>query len=157
MHVMKTLSVILAIALSCLVLPAEAHAATVSGKVLNEAGEPLPAVTVILPDLEIGAFSDEEGRFRLENVPVGRHTIEFRFVGYRTIRSEVIVSETGPKALEVSMQPEALLGEEVTVTGDRDLAGELTGSSQSVLVLPLSDLEERRGQTVGETLESLPG
>ncbi len=157
MHAAKTLSVILAIAVSCLVLPAEAHAATVSGKVLNEAGQPLPAVTVILPDLEIGAFSDQEGRFRLENVPEGRHTIEFRFVGYRTIRSEVIVSETGLKALEVSMQPEALLGEEVTVTGERDLAGELTGSSQSVLVLPLSDLEERRGQTVGETLESLPG
>lgn len=157
MSATKTLSVILAIAVSCLALPAEAHAATVSGKVLNEAGEPLPAVTVILPDLEIGAFSDEEGRFRLENVPEGKHTIEFRFVGYRTIRSEVVVSDTEPKALEVSMQPEALLGEEVTVTGERDLAGELTGSSQSVLVLPLSDLEERRGQTVGETLESLPG
>ena len=157
MHAMKTLSVILAIAVSCLVFPAVAHAATVSGKVLNEAGEPLPAVTVVLPDLEIGAFSDEEGRFRLENVPVGRHAIEFRFVGYRTIRSEVIVSESEPKVLEVSMQPEALIGEEVTVTGERDLAGELTGSSQSVLVLPLSELEERRGQTVGETLESLPG
>ena len=157
MHPTKTLSVILAIAVSCLVLPAIAQTATVSGKVLGEAGQPLPAVTVILPDLELGAFSDEEGRFRLENVPVGRHTIEFRFVGYRTIRSEVVVSVSDPKVLEVSMQPEALLGDEITVTGERDLAGELTGSSQSVLVLPLSELEERRGQTVGETLESLPG
>ena len=157
MSVTKILCVILAIVVSCLVFPVEAQTVTVSGKVLNEAGEPLPAVTVILPELELGAFSDEEGRFRLENVPVGRHTIEFRFVGYRTIRSEVVVSETEPKALEVSMQPEALLGEEITVTGERDLAGELTGSSQSVLVLPLSELEERRGQTVGETLESLPG
>ncbi len=157
MSVTRILCVILAIAVSSLVFPAVVHAATVSGKVLNEAGEPLPAVTVVLPDLEIGAFSDEEGRFRLENVPVGRHAIEFRFVGYRTIRSEVIVSESEPKVLEVSMQPEALIGEEVTVTGERDLTGELTGSSQSVLVLPLSELEERRGQTVGETLESLPG
>ena len=157
MSVTRILCVILAIAVSSLVFPAVVHAATVSGKVLNEAGEPLPAVTVVLPDLEIGAFSDEEGRFRLENVPVGRHAIEFRFVGYRTIRSEVIVSESEAKVLEVSMQPEALIGEEVTVTGERDLAGELTGSSQSVLVLPLSELEERRGQTVGETLESLPG
>ena len=49
MNATKTLSVILAIAVSCLVLPAEAHAATVSGKVLNEAEQPLPAVTVILP------------------------------------------------------------------------------------------------------------
>ena len=157
MKATKVRCAILAIVLSCLVFPAAARAATVSGKVLSERGDPLPAVTVVLPALEIGAFTDEKGVFRLENVPKGRHTIEFRFIGYRTIRSEVIVSESEPKALEVSMQPEALLGEEVTVTGDRDLAGELTGSSQSVLVLPPSALEERRGQTLGETLESLPG
>ena len=157
MKLTKILYVILAVALTRFVFPVEARAATVSGKVLNEAGDPLPAVTVVLPDLELGAFSNEEGRFRLENVPLGRHAIEFRFVGYRTVRSEIIVSDQRPTVLEVSMEPEALLGEEVTVTGERDLAGELTGSSQSVLVLPLSDLEERRGQTVGETLESLPG
>ncbi len=153
----KILCAVLAIALSGLVLPAEAHAATVSGKVLNESGEPLPAVTVVLPALEIGAFTDEKGEFRLENVPAGAHTFEFRFVGYRTVRSEITVTVDRPTVLEVAMEPETLIGDEVTVTGDRDLAGELTGSTQSVLVLPLSDLEERRGQTVGETLESLPG
>ena len=157
MSVSKILCAILAIALSGHVLPAEAQTAVVSGKVLNETGEPLPAVTVVLPALEIGAFTDEKGVFRLENVPQGSHAIEFRFLGYRTVRSEITVSEDRPAVLEVTMEPEALIGEEVTVTGDRDLSGELTGSSQSVLVLPLSDLEELRGQTVGETLESLPG
>ena len=157
MRVTKVLCAILAIALSCLVLPAEARAATVSGKVLNERGEPLPAVTVVLPALEIGGFTDEKGVFRLGNVPQGRHTIEFRFIGYRTIRSEILVTEDRSPVLEVGMEPEVLIGEEVIVTGERDLAGELTGSSQSVLVLPPSALEERRGQTLGETLESLPG
>lgn len=157
MSVSKILCAILAIALSGYVLPAEAQFAVVSGKVLNETGEPLPAVTVVLPTLEIGAFTDEKGVFRIENVPQGSHTIEFRFVGYRTIRSEVRVAGNRPAVLEVTMEPEVLIGEEVIVTGDRDLAGELTGSSQSVLVLPPSALEERRGQTLGETLESLPG
>ena len=157
MKAMKILCAILAIALSGFVLQVEAQTAVVSGKVLNETGDPLPAVTVVLPALEIGAFTDEKGVFRIENVPPGSHTIEFRFVGYRTIRSELRVTDQRPAVLEVTMQPEVLVGEEVIVTGDRDLAGELTGSTQSVLVLPLSDLEERRGQTVGETLESLPG
>ena len=153
----RILCFILAIAVSSLVLPVGAQTATVSGKVLSETGEPLPAVTVALPALEIGAFTDEKGVFRLENVPPGSHTIEFRFVGYRTIQSEIRVTEGRPSALEVTMEPETLIGDEVIVTGDRDLAGELTGSSQSVLVLPPSALEERRGQTLGETLESLPG
>lgn len=157
MNVTRILFAILAIALSDIVIFAEARAATVRGKVLDETGEPLQAVTVAFSVLEIGTFTDERGEFRLENVPQGSHTIEFRFVGYRTIRSEIIVTESRATALEVTMEPEPLIGEEVFVTGDRDLAGELTGSSQSVLVLPPSALEERRGQTLGETLESLPG
>ncbi len=157
MNVTRILCAILAIALSGIVILAEARAATVRGKVLDETGEPLQAVTVAFSVLEIGTFTDERGEFCLENVPQGSHTIEFRFVGYRTIRSEIIVTESRATALEVTMEPEPLIGEEVFVTGDRDLAGELTGSSQSVLVLPPSALEERRGQTLGETLESLPG
>ena len=157
MNVTRILCVILATALSRHALPAEAQAAAVSGKVLNENGEPLPAVTVILPDLELGAFTDEAGRFRLEYVPPGRHRIEFRYVGYETIETEVEVFAGRPTALEVRMEPQAILGDDVNVTGERDLAGELTGSSQSVLVLPPAELEERRGQTLGETLESLPG
>lgn len=157
MSVTRILCAILAIALCGLALRGEAQTVAVRGKVLNETGEPLPAVTVVLPALEIGAFTDEKGEFRLENVPPGSHTFEFRFVGYQTIRSEVGVAEQGTTVLEVNMEPEALIGDEVTVTGDRDLAGELTGSTQSVLVLPPSALEERRGQTLGETLESLPG
>ena len=157
MRVTRILWAILAIALSGIAIPAEARAATVRGKVLDETGEPLQAVTVAFSVLEIGTFTDERGEFRLENVPQGSHTIEFRFVGYRTIRSEILVTENRATALEVTMEPETLIGEEVIVTGDRDLAGELTGSSQSVLVLPPSALEERRGQTLGETLESLPG
>ncbi len=140
-----------------LVFARPALGATVTGKVLNEESAPLPAVTVLLPDLEIGVFTDDNGLFTLENVPPGRHGIEFRFVGYRTITTEVTVSERRPAVLEVRMEPEPLVGEEVIVTGERNLAGELTGTSQSVLVLPPSALEERRGQTLGETLESLPG
>ena len=157
MNARRILCVILATALSRLMLPAEAQAASVSGKVLNETGEPLPAVTVILPDLELGAFTDEAGRFRVEYVPPGRHRIEFRYVGYETIETEVEVFADRPTALEVRMEPQPLIGDDVNVTGERDLAGELTGSSQSVLVLPPAELEERRGQTLGETLESLPG
>ena len=157
MGIAKTVCVILATVFSCLAFAAEAQAASVRGKVLNAAGDPLPAVAVMLPVLETGVFTNEQGEFRLENVPAGVHTIEFRFLGFRTERREILVADHRPTELEVTMEPETLIGDEVIVTGDRDLAGELTGSSQSVLVLPPSELEERRGQTLGETLESLPG
>lgn len=153
----KALDRILPVLAFLLVFAGTAHGAVITGTAVDEKGDPLPGVTVILPDLELGGFSDEEGRFRLENVPPGRHRLEFRFVGFKTVETEVTVAADRPTTLEVRMAPETLIGEEVVVTGDRDLAGELTGSSQSVLVLPPAELEERRGQTLGETLESLPG
>ena len=59
MKAKRLLCAAMVIVVTCIVLPAGAYAAAVSGKVLNESGEPMPAVTVILPVLEIGAFTDE--------------------------------------------------------------------------------------------------
>ncbi len=143
--------------LAMLLFAESVRASTISGTTLDDRGRPLAAVTVFLPSLEVGTLSDEEGRFRLENVPPGRHKIEFRFVGYKKTTIEVSVSENRPAELEVRMESDSLVGEDVVVTGERDLAGELAGASQSVLVLPQAELEERRGQNLGETLESLPG
>ncbi len=149
----------LLVSLMILCVPEIARGATVTGKVFNDKGDPLPAVTVIIPALEIGGFTDANGEFLLVNIPGGTHTIEFRFLGFRTVKSEITVAETRPTVLEIKMIAEVLLGDEIIVSGERELAGGLTGTSQSVTVLtPIElDLEVRRGQTLGETLEALPG
>lgn len=157
MIVNRLLSFVVATMAACVIIPAESQAATVRGTVLDESGEPMPGVTVILPSLEIGVFTDGGGLFRLENVPLGRHRLEFRFIGYRTIVTNVLVSEDRPTVIEIRMEVTTLTGDEVTVTAERSYVNELDGSSQSVIVLHPSALEERRGQTLGETLASLPG
>ncbi len=81
---------------------------TVRGKVTDgTTGAPLPGATVILRsdgDMD-GTVTDEKGVFRFQGVPVGRYTVEARFVGYEPQAfAEVLVSSARPVVLEFQLK-----------------------------------------------------
>lgn len=60
---------------------------TVRGNIFEKETEiPLPGATVIILNTEpqLATISDPEGKFKIENVPVGRYNIQVRFIGYET-------------------------------------------------------------------------
>jgi len=64
------------------VLGLSQKSAVIAGKVVDESGNPLEFVSVSVPDLGIGVFTDSRGKYKLE-VPANRNlTVEFSFVGY---------------------------------------------------------------------------
>ena len=70
----------------------------VRGYVLDKDSEnPIPGVTVLIPDMETDIFSvsDEFGYFKLENVPVGRINIRAMLIGYNYFE----LSATSPEDL----------------------------------------------------------
>ncbi|HWG33951.1 MAG TPA: SusC/RagA family TonB-linked outer membrane protein [Gemmatimonadaceae bacterium] len=79
-----------AIAGSVLALPAVAQAQTavVSGRVTAETGEAIPAATVAIPALSVGAVTDDQGRYTFA-IPASRLTstsvtVMVRRIGYRS-------------------------------------------------------------------------
>jgi hypothetical protein len=65
---------------------------TISGKVINEkTGEGLPGVHVIVDELKMGAVTDGNGNFLIDEIPVGSHTITIRMIGYTTIKKTLIL------------------------------------------------------------------
>ena len=69
----------------CDVAPASAQFARVSGTVAAPSGEPLPAASVILDDLEHtrrSATTDSSGSFRFGGVPPGGYLLDISHVGY---------------------------------------------------------------------------
>ena len=138
------------------VLTGSVRAATLSGKILDEQRKPLIGATVLVVELKKGTQTDDKGVFRIEGLPSGTCTVQIQYIGYKAFTRSVTLSEKETR-LEAQMEAEPLVGETVTVTGERSSAGELTGSSGSVSVLSPEKLEEMRGQSLGETLESLPG
>ncbi|MDG1262312.1 MAG: carboxypeptidase-like regulatory domain-containing protein [Flavobacteriales bacterium] len=63
-----------------------------------QSGFPLPGVNVIVIDTDpvMGAMTDMDGNYRLENVPVGRHTVKVTFLGF----IEMEVSENGSRTIK---------------------------------------------------------
>ncbi len=145
------------VALAVLAMPASAQStAVLSGSVVDAAsGEPLPGAAVRLPALARGAAADADGRFRLAGLPADTATVVVTYVGFETQRQSVDL-RSGAVALDVLLEAaEDALGE-VEVVADQ--AQEALGRGvRSVQVLEGRELDEVRGQTLAETLESLNG
>lgn len=89
----------------------QAQDRTVTGKVTDETGSPLPQVTVLLKNTTTGTPTDADGNYRL-SVPQDGGVLLFRFLGYTTQEIEI-----GSKTvINVQLAPEALDAGEVVVT-----------------------------------------
>lgn len=97
---------------------------TVRGTILDRQSEvPLIAVTIELISVQptIGALTDDEGRFALPNVPVGRHTFRISYIGYNTITIPNVVVTAGKEiTLDLSLEESVTQMEAVVVTAQTD-------------------------------------
>lgn len=78
-------------------------------------------VVVVGTDPLRGAVADADGRFAVAGVPLGRHTVRVTFVGYAAAeRPGVLVTAAGDAALDVALEPDAVVGGEVVVRASFD-------------------------------------
>lgn len=100
--------------------PSQAIKGTVTDK---QSGSPLAGATVVLLDSVAGlkgTYTDENGRFRLEAVPVGRKTIQVTLLGYSTVtRSNLMLLSGKELDVEVALEEHVTEIEAVEIT-DRD-------------------------------------
>ena len=149
---MRIVSILFAIALAA--FPA-AHAQTLTGRVADADAAPLPGVNVTIAGLDRGTATDADGRYRLADLPADTLTVVLTFVGYERATYAVDL-RSGDAVRDVTLRESVEALEAVTVQGD-GAREQLGRAPQSVAVLDAADLAEVRGQTLGETLENLPG
>ena len=96
---------------------------TVRGQVTDaESKNPLPGVIIlVLPDKKLHAMTDADGNYRLDNVPVGRQSFEFRYTGFDTKNvSEVPVTSGKELELNVALTETVRELHEATVVAIKD-------------------------------------
>ncbi|MDX9881461.1 MAG: SusC/RagA family TonB-linked outer membrane protein [Prolixibacteraceae bacterium] len=107
---------------------------TVSGKVTDSSGQPLPGVSVVIKGTTTGTITDFDGKYTLANVP-GDATLVFSFVGMKT--QEVAVA--GKSSINVILEEETVGIEEVVAVGYGTMKkSDLTGSVTQVKVEDVS-------------------
>lgn len=100
---------------------------SVTGKVIAEDGSPLPGVTVFVKGTTVGAITNIDGVYTLNNIPSDATSLMFSFIGMKTQEIEIGSQAT----INVTMQADVIGLEEVVAIGygtvkKKDLTGAVT-------------------------------
>lgn len=119
---------------------------SISGKVIDEQGEPLPGVTVIIRGTTNGTVTNMDGNYSLSNIPEGA-TLKFSFVGMKAQEVEVSNQTT----IDITLLTDAIGLEEVVAIGyGTAKKSDLTGSVSS---LKAQEMEDRQYTSMAQTLQ----
>ncbi len=95
----------------------------IRGKVVDKLTQmPLPGANVVLLDSDplVVTATNEEGEFRIDNVPLGRQTVVVSFIGYHSGQaSNMIVNSARETVLFIELEEKVEITGEVTVFGNR--------------------------------------
>ena len=94
--------------------------AHLTGHVLDErTGEHLSYVNVQLKGTNIGTVTDESGHYLLKDLPLGKQTIVFSFVGYETEELPVTIIADKTVELKIALREVSIMMDNVVVTANR--------------------------------------
>ncbi len=136
---------------------AQQETGAISGRVIDGMTErPIVGANVVVQELLIGTPTGAEGAFLIRDVPVGTHEVTVSLIGYAPVTREVTVTAGEAANVEITLQPQAIVLEEIVTTGygtQRRLA--ITGSVSTV---DADDADVGQITNVNEMLEGrVPG
>ncbi len=103
---------------------AQIYKQTIRGKVIDtDSKSPVFGANIILlnSDTLIGSTTDVDGKFRLENVPIGRRAIKVTSIGYEeTILNNIIITSAKEMILTVELREKVYSSEVIEIVAEKD-------------------------------------
>ncbi len=106
----------------------------IKGKIVDEKGNPLPGVTVMIKGTGMGVVTDAEGKYSLQLPGTQDVRLLFTFIGMKPQE----VAYAGQKEVNVTMHEEATQIDEVVITGYQTV--DRRKSTSSVTTVKMEDL-----------------
>lgn len=107
--------------------------------------QPLAGANVMLENTNYGSATNNQGRFLMENVPVGTYRLRADMIGYKAQgRANIHIATQRLIEVNLDLIPVVLEGEDVTVT-----AGFFERAKDAVVSVRSVDIEEIRSDPVG--------
>ena len=131
----------------------------VKGRVFDSKNnEPVPFANVVIWKTTIGTATDENGYFRIENVPLGFNRLEVSSVGYNTkLSEEFMVNTASERTVDVGLEENTVALEQVTVKADP--FRKTAVSPMSLQRIGIAEIEKNPGgnRDISKVLQSMPG
>ncbi len=130
----------------------------VTGQVLDENGEPMIGVSVLVKGTQVGAITDFDGNFKL-NAPDGAKELQLTYMGYKAQTVKITSGQ-----MVVRMEPDNQLLDEVVVIGygtvkKRDLTGAVASvKNEDIVISPTNNvMEALQGKVAGMDIAKTTG
>lgn len=134
----------------------EAREGLIAGRVLHaRTGAPVAGASVRIRDIGIGTLADSLGRYRLADVPPGRHTLVARRLGFAANEVTVRVPVGGTVNRDIPLGQSPLQMEELQVTAE--LGGRARGELGTASVIEDQAIENQTAASLSGVLELIPG
>ncbi len=136
---------------------------SVIGTILDERNDPMIGANIILENTKMGAVTDINGKFIIQNVDPGNYTVIISSIGYKKQKQAVTV--TGGKAtpINMSLKEDVLQLEQVVVVGygtkqKRDVTGSIETLKPKDFQDRTIDIEQSmQGRAAGVQITSMNG
>jgi outer membrane receptor protein involved in Fe transport len=148
------------LAITCLLVASSLNAATtgkLAGRVTDiDTGEPVAGANVIIVEKEMGAVTDQNGRYMILNIPPGIYTVQASRLDYApTTVEEVRINLDLTTTINFELQKKAIGVEGITVRAEREMvqrdrtSSETIVSSDEVETMPVRSIQEIVAVTAG--------
>jgi hypothetical protein len=93
---------------------------TITGRVIHSVTqEPLIGANVIIMDTNLGAAANSQGRFVIENVPVGTYNVRASVIGFSSsVKTDIVVTPVRPAEILFLLSESNVELDEVIITAD---------------------------------------
>lgn len=153
----RLLLLLLLLAPPSLGLRAQQTTHSISGTILDEAGEALPSATIslLLPDgkLKGGITSSKDGSFVLRNVAQGSYTLRVTFVGYKAQTRPIKITNKNLQLGKITLEEDGHVLSDVQVVAK---ANEVVVKGDT-LEYNATSYTTQQGAAIIELLKKLPG
>jgi outer membrane cobalamin receptor len=130
------------------------NAAAISGEVIdNKTGIPIPRVNVLIKELQRGAITNEEGRFEIDNIPLGDYTLRATHVSYEPGEKNVAVSSGKDHRQHLMLNPAVFELGEIFVD-EININKQAGGLGISGVNVEREQIDRTGGMWVGQVLRS---
>lgn len=157
-NVMKS-TITTVIAVFAFALAVQAQQAVIKGQVTNAiSNEPIPFANVVIQGTTIGASTDIDGNYVIENLEAKLYNLEVSTLGFKTETVfEIQTFLNKPVFVNVQMMEDAQLLKEVEVTADPFMKKE--EAPVSMRTIGVNEIERNPGgnRDISRAIQSLPG
>lgn len=128
---------------------------TLSGKITDKATrEPIPGVTVYVPDLKTGAITGINGTYKIENLPLTKVLVQVSYIGYNLVAEYIDLTRTKVKDFELEESVTEL--KEIVVTG-LSKAAESNRTPTPISTIPPLQLLQTSASNIIDAIAKQPG